>query len=232
VKSATIQYLSITLSEQVKAREMDDNNNNNYKRSSHCVPRGVQIAILLHCLGLRRSTRTWGERIRKDEDDVEGDDGGKAAWTEAISDPNPWYWNQIEKRRIVSWELSWPLSAPIIHISGNNVTYKRFIPFGSGHTRIFQVRYLPFVILHYLLCAWRFQSAWSWPIILYMGQHHFEGNCYLRAHGIREMEAAVSSVTLVSFNRLHGATFHNICISVRKSSITLGYNYNLLVEAY
>jgi hypothetical protein len=29
--------------------------------------------------------------MRKDEDGVEGDDGDIDAWTEAISDPYPWY---------------------------------------------------------------------------------------------------------------------------------------------
>jgi hypothetical protein len=64
------------------------------------------------------------------------------------------------------------------------------------------------------------------------GQQHFEGNCYLRVYGTREMEATVFSETLVSFNRLHGATSHKIFISVRKSGLTLGYVCIVHVETY
>jgi hypothetical protein len=64
------------------------------------------------------------------------------------------------------------------------------------------------------------------------GQQHFEGNCYLRVYGTREMEAGVSSETLVNFNGLHGATSHKIFISVRKSSLTLVCSYIVHVETY
>lgn len=47
-----------------------------------------------------------------------------------------------------------------------------------------------------------------------MGNKHFEGNCYLRVYGTREVEAAVFSETLVSFSILHRATSHKIFISV------------------
>jgi hypothetical protein len=72
-------YVIITFSDKLKAREMDTRTKATTTtirkhKLSLCSERRLQIAILPHCLGLRRSTRTGEERIRKDEDGVEGDD--------------------------------------------------------------------------------------------------------------------------------------------------------------
>jgi hypothetical protein len=40
--------------------------------------------------GITKEHKKLRRENRKNEDGMEGDDGGKAAWTEAISDPYPW----------------------------------------------------------------------------------------------------------------------------------------------
>jgi hypothetical protein len=84
-------YMSRVLPEEAKAREMAQEQRRQQQELPLCSERWFQIAILLHCLGLRKSTRTREERMRKDEDGIEGDDGDIDAWTEAISDPYPWH---------------------------------------------------------------------------------------------------------------------------------------------